>query len=105
MAEEPLNTPRPHTPPPDVPAQDPKCDQHDIHALMNDIASRTESLYAQPTIYDILRLPEYKSWQEHIDNARAIAAWLAPDPDQTCTCDARRAKVFTSECSSTLSST
>lgn len=97
-----INRPRSRTPPPYIPLQDPECEEHDVHALMYDIASRTESIFAQPTVYDILRLPEYKSWKEHIDNARALAAWLAPGPDQSCICEARRAKILTSE-HSTLS--
>lgn len=70
----------------DIPAGDPACTQYDIHALMDDVEQRT-GLFDQPTVYDILRLPGYKSFQAHQTNIKNLEEWLS---DDSCLCRNRK---------------
>lgn len=70
----------------DIPAGNPACTQYDIHALMDDIDIRT-GLYDQATVYDILRMPGYKSFQAHQTNFENLVEWFN---DDTCLCNERR---------------
>lgn len=80
---------------PEFPAQNPACTQHDIHALIKDIIHRTESIFTQPTIYDVLRIPGYKSWEDHVANMEALWSWFFGETG--CLCSDRMIAIVESE--------